>query len=53
MRRINPDIRAILCSGYSMNGEAQMILDDGVNAFVGKPFERAQLSEAVARVLRG
>ncbi|MBN2711866.1 MAG: transporter substrate-binding domain-containing protein [Planctomycetes bacterium] len=51
MREINPDIRAILSSGYSINGEAQSILDDGVMEFVGKPFVQAQLSDAIARVL--
>ena len=53
MREINPDIRAILSSGYSINGKAQAILDEGVKAFVGKPFDQAELSEAVAYVLRG
>jgi len=53
MREINPDVRAILSSGYSINGEAQAILDEGVMAFVGKPFSQAELSEKVAQVLRG
>jgi PAS domain S-box-containing protein len=53
MREINPDIRAILSSGYSINGEAQGILDEGVLAFIGKPFDRAKLSDTVAKVLRG
>ena len=34
-------------------GSIQSILDDGVMAFVGKPFEQAKLSEEVAQVLRG
>jgi PAS domain S-box-containing protein len=53
MRKINPNIRAILSSGYSINERAQSILDDGVMAFVGKPFSRRQLTEVVERVLRG
>jgi PAS domain S-box-containing protein len=53
MRKINPNIRAILSSGYSINEKAQSILDDGVMAFVGKPFSRRQLAEVVERVLRG
>ncbi|MHC4872750.1 MAG: PAS domain S-box protein [Planctomycetota bacterium] len=53
MKKINPDIRVILSSGYSIDGEAQQILDDGVMAFVGKPFEQTELSEKVAQVLRG
>jgi len=51
MYKINPDVRAILSSGYSINDEAQSILDQGVKAFVGKPYDRKKLSEVVARVL--
>ena len=36
MRAINPRIRALLASGYSLNGEAQSILDAGVLAFLQK-----------------
>jgi two-component system, cell cycle sensor histidine kinase and response regulator CckA len=53
MRRINPAVRVILSSGYSINSEAQSILDDGAMAFVGKPFRIAELSDKVAHGLRG
>jgi signal transduction histidine kinase len=53
MRKINPDIRAILSSGYSISGDVQTILDEGVMAFVGKPYELAKLSGTVARILQG
>ncbi|MFC1737257.1 response regulator, partial [Candidatus Hydrogenedentota bacterium] len=51
MREINPKVKAILASGYSVNGEAQEILDDGALSFVQKPFQRAELSHEVARAL--
>jgi PAS domain S-box-containing protein len=51
MREINPEVKAILSSGYSINGEAQAILSEGVMAFVGKPFEQTHLSSAVAESL--
>ena len=51
MSQINPDCRVILSSGYSINGEAQGIMDRGVKDFVGKPYDRATLSGVVARVL--
>jgi len=51
MRKINPDIKAILSSGYSINGNVQKILDYGIKAFVGKPFNRVELSETISRVL--
>ncbi|MHC4874664.1 MAG: ATP-binding protein [Planctomycetota bacterium] len=53
MKEINPDIKAILSSGYSIDGNAQEILDEGVKAFVAKPFEVVILSNAIAEVLEG
>ena len=51
MRKINPKVRALLSSGYSLDGEAQDILDEGVLAFIGKPYRHNELSEAVAEAL--
>ena len=38
MREINPKVKAILASGYSIDSEAQDVLDAGALAFVQKPF---------------
>jgi PAS domain S-box-containing protein len=51
MRAINPQIKAILSSGYSLNGETHNILTLGVLAFVQKPFHLAELLHQVAEVL--
>ena len=51
MREINPEIKAILSSGYSIDGPAQEILDEGVQAFIQKPFEIENLSALLAEVL--
>jgi PAS domain S-box-containing protein len=51
LRQIHPQVRALLSSGYTLNGEAQSILDEGVLAFVGKPYRLADLSRAVAEAL--
>ena len=51
MREINPDIKALLSSGYGINGEAQHILDEGAFGFLQKPFQAATLSRKVAEVL--
>jgi len=51
MREINPEIKAILSSGYSIDGPAQEILDEGVKSFIQKPFELQKLSDKVAKVL--
>jgi len=43
MKTINPEIKVILASGYSIDHEAQSILDEGAVGFVQKPFTVAQL----------
>jgi PAS domain S-box-containing protein len=51
LREINPEIRVILSSGYSINGQAQDILDRGCNGFLQKPFRIEQLSGKVREAL--
>jgi PAS domain S-box-containing protein len=52
LRQLNPAIRALLASGYSMDKDAQAMLDEGVRGFVQKPYSRAtllaKLTEALA-----
>jgi CheY-like chemotaxis protein len=52
LREIDPQVRALLASGYSIEGEAQMLVDEGVAGFIQKPYGRAKLGRAIARVLR-
>jgi len=49
LREIDPDVRAVLLSGYALNEEVQEILDLGVRAFLPKPHSSDQLAEALAR----
>jgi CheY-like chemotaxis protein len=51
LRRINPQVRALLSSGYSLDGEAQSVLDEGVLAFVAKPYRQIDLSRKVSEAL--
>ncbi len=50
MKKINSNIRAVLASGYSINGAAGTLMSEGVGVFIQKPFTRAQLNEAIAKV---
>lgn len=52
MKEINPALRAVLSTGYSRDGAAQEILDDGIQGFVQKPFQASQLSEAIALAMK-
>jgi len=51
MKKVNPDIRALLSSGFSAEGEAQEILKEGVRDFVQKPFRIAELTDKVRKAL--
>ena len=53
LREINPDVKVLLSSGYSLNGEAQHIMDRGCNGFLQKPFHIKQLSSKVRKILGG
>lgn len=51
IRDINPSARVILSSGYSLDGQAQQIMDKGCDGFIQKPFDIAFLSRKVREVL--
>jgi signal transduction histidine kinase len=51
MKRINPGIKALLSSGYSINGQATEILKRGCNAFIQKPFSVINLSLKLREIL--
>ena len=51
LKKINPAVKVLLASGYSISGEASRILARGCNAFIQKPFNIRQLSEKIRSVL--
>jgi CheY-like chemotaxis protein len=51
VREINPDIKVLLSSGYSITGRAREILDRGCNSFLQKPFQLEKLSQKVRELL--
>lgn len=46
-----PDLKVIICSGYSLDGPVQKVLDAGAQAFIKKPFAPAPFSEKIREVL--
>ena len=48
-----PDLKVIVCSGYSIDGPAQEILDAGAEGFIQKPFLIAPFAEKLKEVLEG
>ena len=51
LKEINPAIKALLSSGYSINGKAQEILNSGCQGFIQKPFNLTNLSQKVRSIL--
>ncbi|HVO66414.1 MAG TPA: response regulator [Syntrophales bacterium] len=51
LKSINPDVKVILSSGYSINGKAKEIMDRGCRAFIQKPFEMSDLSDKIRKAL--
>lgn len=53
MREINPSVRIILASGYSVERRTHRLIDQGGVSFLKKPFREAQLLNVVAEALAG
>jgi len=51
MRKVNPAVKALLSSGYSMDGRVQGLVKGGGVYFVQKPFHLGVLAKAVAAAL--
>lgn len=51
LKEINPEVKVLLSSGYSIDGEATEILNRGCDEFVQKPFNIEKLSAKISKVL--
>ncbi len=51
LKEINPDIKVLLSSGYSINGQASEIMLRGCNGFIQKPFNMKDLSQTIRAIL--
>ncbi|MGA7144134.1 MAG: PAS domain S-box protein [Desulfobacterales bacterium] len=51
LKKINSDVKVLLASGYSLDGQAQNIMDRGCNGFIQKPFNIKKLSHKIRTVL--
>jgi PAS domain S-box-containing protein len=47
-KRIQPEVRVVVSSGYSVDGEAQKIMDEGAVAFLQKPYQIGELIRVLA-----
>ena len=51
LKELNPDIKVLLSSGYSINGQATKILERGCDGFIQKPFNVMGLSQKIRGIL--
>ena len=51
LRKLKPDQKALLSSGYSLEGQAKEIMERGCNGFIQKPFDIETLAEEISVVL--
>ncbi|MBI5342574.1 MAG: PAS domain S-box protein [Deltaproteobacteria bacterium] len=51
IKAMNPEVRAILSTGFSLDGAVQEIIDEGISGFIQKPYRLEQLSRAVSKAM--
>ncbi len=50
MKEINPNVKVLLSSGYSINGQAAEIMARGCDGFIQKPFTMKGLSQKTGKI---
>jgi CheY-like chemotaxis protein len=51
LRDLDPAVKVLLSSGYSLNGQAAQILERGCRGFIQKPFTLQELSLKIREIL--
>jgi PAS domain S-box-containing protein len=51
LKGIRPDIKILLSSGYSIEGKAQLIMSQGCDGFIQKPFNLNELSQKISEII--
>ncbi len=52
LRQLEPEVKVLLCSGYSIQGEADRLIGIGANGFIQKPFSLRSLEQSINDVLQ-
>jgi two-component system cell cycle sensor histidine kinase/response regulator CckA len=53
LKAVDSNVKVLLSSGYSINGQAAEILKRGCNGFIQKPFRPHELSKKIRDILAG
>ncbi len=52
IKPINPDVKVLLSSGYSVDGQAIELLERGCDGFMQKPFTMEELSGKITQIMK-
>ena len=52
LKAFDPQVKVLLSSGYSIDGEATRIIQRGCNGFIQKPFGLKELSQKIGEILQ-
>jgi CheY-like chemotaxis protein len=51
IKEINPDARIILCSGYSREEDDELLKENGLSAFIKKPFKKDDFCNIIYEII--
>jgi DNA-binding NtrC family response regulator len=51
MKSVKPEVKVLLSSGYSVDGQAIELLERGCAGFLQKPFTLEELSKKIGQIL--
>ncbi len=51
IKAMNPDVKVLLSSGYTVNGDASEIIERGADSFIQKPFSITDLAYKIREVM--
>ncbi len=51
LKAVNPSIKVLLSSGYSLDQKASAIIDRGCNGFIQKPFNMKILEDKIGEII--
>jgi signal transduction histidine kinase/CheY-like chemotaxis protein len=52
IKSINPEVKVLLSSGYSVDGQAIELLERGCDGFMQKPFTMEELSRKITQIMK-
>jgi CheY-like chemotaxis protein len=51
LKEINPKVKVLLSSGYSIDDQAREIMERGCDGFIQKPFSMKAMSDKLSEIL--